>query len=64
MSGDSVEIGKIEVNGATVYSVRIIKNGRVETVKDHCNSLDEAEALAKKEAATLQIKVTRGYGIP
>jgi hypothetical protein len=39
--GDTfVEVGKIEVSGATVYPVRTITKGKVELIKEHCKTLD------------------------
>ena len=64
MSGESVEVGKIEVNGAEVFSVRIIHNGKVRLVKEHCSTLAEAEEIAKKEAEARGVDVTYGTGYP
>lgn len=63
MTSNVVEVGRISVNGSTVYSVRVVEEGNL-TVKAHCNSLDEAKQIAEKEADRLQVSISYGAANP
>lgn len=63
MANTMVEVGRIEVNGSTVYSVRVVESG-VLTVKAHCNSLDEAKLVAEREADRLRVSISYENGKP
>lgn len=51
-----VEVGKIEVDGSCVHSVRVTEDGKL-LIKGHFTSLNEAHEIAEAEATRLGVQV-------
>ena len=51
-----VEVGKIEINGTWVHSVRVTEDGKL-LIKGHFNSRHEAREVAETEAKRLGVEV-------
>ncbi len=64
MAENYIEVGEIIVNGAKTFSVRLFENGKLVKALQHCNTLDQADAIAKTESEARQIELRYGGAFP